>query len=198
LQQQQISRELAEVATSLNPPVAAKLFSALAVVTPDAAWPWLGQAGALRQAGEIQAATQALGEAERIAPDSVGVLIQRALVATHGCMVQPPASCIEAWRAAVINLRAALAREPQQFDAIYRLGLAHLYLGQPGEALGYLTIALRRAPWSPRVNYFLGEAYRQLGDTRAGIHLSNASRWASSSFYRYAADRALAQLSAPE
>ena len=94
----------------------------------------------------------------------------------------------------MFDLRDVLELQPDSFEAIYRLGLAHLYIGQPGESLGYLEIAWRRAPWSARVNYFLGENLRLLGDSRARWFLQNASRWAASDYFREASRLALAEL----
>ena len=92
------------------------------------------------------------------------------------------------------SLRDALDGQPQNYEAIYRLGLTHLFLGQPGEAQGYLEISWQRVPWSARVNFFLGEAMRLAGDTRARWYLSNAQRWAANDFFRAAATAAIARV----
>ena len=121
-------------------------------------------------------------------------MLERSLLDTSGCIVDRRPECAERWRDAVFNLRDVLEEQPDSFEAIYRLGLAHLYIGQPGESLGYLEIAWRRAPWSARVNYFLGENLRLVGDSRARWYLQNAARWATSDYFRKASRMALAEL----
>ena len=48
-----------------------------------------------------------------------------------------------------------------------------------------------RAPWAAVVNYYLGESYRQVGDSRARIYLENARNWAEEEVWRVLAEEAL-------
>lgn len=190
----QVLRELAALTTSLNPPAAAELYAELTQREPDAAWAWAGRADALRLLQQAEPAREALTQALALAPDAPDVLLAEVMLDTHECILVRDATCAEAWRRAAVSLRQALDIDPRQFEVIYRLGIAELYQGRAGASIGYLTIALQRAPWSPRVNYFIGEAYRLVGDTRAGRHLHNAWLWAGSEFFREAAKAALGEL----
>jgi predicted Zn-dependent protease len=88
-------------------------------------------------------------------------------------------------------LRAALRRDPTQQDAIFTLGLAYLYSGRAGDALNYLRIAHDRQPWTPALNFFLGETYRLIGDTRAEEYLQRARRWSPTELWRRLAEAGL-------
>ena len=121
-------------------------------------------------------------------------MLERSSLATAGCIVERRPECAERYSDSVYELRDVLDAQPDNFEAIYRLGLAHLYIGQAGEAQAYLEIAWRRVPWSARVNYFLGEAMRLLGDSRAQWYLENAERWAASAYFRKAAQSSLEAL----
>ena len=182
---------LAELTLSQNPKAAAVLYAALIEQQPESSQAWAGRVHALRMDDREEAARAALHHAQRLAPDAPDVLIAGALLGVQHCAFTRDAHCPAAWQRAQGALRRALAQAPERFRAIYWLGLAHLYLGQPGEALAYLSIAWQRAPWSPRVNYFLGEAYRLVGDSRARGVLENAHRWSAHEFFRASAAAAL-------
>ena len=188
---------LGESVMSVNPKAAEALFSRLAKRSVDSAAGWLGTAAALERQEKQQQALQAFERAQQLEPDAPEVHIARALLHTADCPTRVDAECFAAWKTAVADLRRGLFDAPDRFDAIYRLGQAHLYLGQPGEAISYLAIAAQRAPWSARVNYYLGEAYRMLGDSRARTHLERAERWAGSEFYEALAQASLAELANP-
>ena len=185
---------LGQTLVSINPRGAQQLFDRLTGLKPSSTAGWLGTAAALASQDKQVEAMRAFEQAQHLEPDAPDVHIARALLATRDCMLRRDEQCFGAWRGAVADLRRGLFDAPDRFDAIYRLGQAHLYLGQPGEAVNYLAIAATRAPWSARVNYFLGEAYRLLGDSRARTHLQRAERWAGSEFFRKSAAAALAEL----
>ncbi len=187
----QVRRSLAEAALLANPPAAAQLYEILAKEHPAEAWTWVGASKALRLQGKTAEAQAQLAVAQKLAPDSPAVLLEQAATRTTGCIVAPTQACSQAWRRAMLDLRDVLDHKASNYEAIYRLGIAHLYLGQPGEAQGYLQIAWQRVPWSPRVNYFVGESLRLTGDTRARWFLDGAQRWAASAFYEQAAAEAL-------
>ena len=80
-------------------------------------------------------------------------------------------------------------------DAAYGLGVVYLHTGRAGDAVNYLRVAWRRAPWAARVNYHLGEAYRLVGDVaRARVHLTKALHWAPDAAARDRAALALGLL----
>jgi len=190
----EILRLLGQTLVSINPKGAQRLFDRLTSLRSSSTAGWLGRATALASQDKQIEAMRAFEQAQRLEPDAAEVYIARGLLATRDCIIRRDEQCFGAWRGAVADLRRGLFDAPDRFDAIYRLGQAHLYLGQPGEAVNYLAIAATRAPWSARVNYFLGEAYRALGDSRARTHLERAERWAGSEFFRKSAAAALAEL----
>ena len=93
------------------------------------------------------------------------------------------------------HYRVALQVDPERVDAAFGLGVSYLHSGQPGDAVNYLRVAFRRAPWAPRVNYYLGEAYRLSGNNRkAEIHLRKTLNWDRSAGWRELAKLALGKL----
>ena len=185
---------LAESTLLINAPASERLYARVLKAEPSRLSATLGYVRSLRFQIKTDEAAVALEQAESTQPDSWGLMLERSLLDTSGCIVDRRPECAERWRDAVFNLRDVLEEQPDSFEAIYRLGLAHLYIGQPGESLGYLEIAWRRAPWSARVNYFLGENLRLVGDSRARWYLQNAARWATSDYFRKASRMALAEL----
>lgn len=194
VQPNQIRAELAEAALLMNPQRSRTLYAEISTSEPENLNALLGAAQALRLQAQMDAARVALARAQKLAPGQPEVLVAQAAMSTTGCIVQRREKCIAGWRSSMLALRDALDVQPQNYEAIYRLGITHLYLGQPGEAQGYLEIAWQRVPWSPRVNYFLGESMRLAGDTRSRWYLSNAQRWAGNDYFRAAAGAALASL----
>jgi tetratricopeptide (TPR) repeat protein len=126
--------------------------------------------------------------------DGVDGSIRLASALSAGCILIASAECRERWREAVPLLRSALSRDPTRHDAVFVLGLAYLYSGRAGEALNYLRIAHGRQPWASHVNFYLGEAYRLVGDTRSREHLERARAWSNTELWRLLADAALAEL----
>lgn len=185
---------LAESTLLINAPASERLYARVRKSEPTRLSATLGYVRSLRFQIKTEEAAAVLEEAESTQPDAWGLMLERSLLDTSGCIVDRRPECAQRWRDAVFNLRDVLEMQPDSFEAIYRLGLAHLYIGQPGESLGYLEIAWRRAPWSARVNYFLGENLRLIGDSRARWYLQNAARWAASDYFREASRMALEEL----
>lgn len=192
----QIRRRLADAALTTNPAASANLYEQLAEELPNEVWPWLGSAKALRLQSRVDEAKARLAVAQKLAPEHPAVLLEQAATRTSGCIVMPTEACPQAWLDSMLDLRDALDHNANSYEAIYRLGIAHLYLGQPGEAQGYLQVAWQRVPWSPRVNFFIGESMRLAGDTRARWYLDGAQRWAVTDYYAEAAAQALRLLPA--
>lgn len=182
---------LADAALIMNPPAATRLFEKLTTSQPQQTLAWLGASKALRLQDDSERAESRLAVAQKLAPGSAAVLLEQAAIHTSGCLFKPAPSCPAAWLTAMLDLRDALDQNPNNYEAIYRLGIAHLYMGQPGEAQGYLQVAWQRVPWSPQANFFLGESLRLVGDTRARWYLNNAHRWASSAYYQKVSAAAL-------
>ena len=90
-------------------------------------------------------------------------------------------------------IREALESEPGNIEAIYSLGVVELYSGRPGTALNYLKIAEEHAPWSPRINFHLGEALRLLGDPAGIAYLIKARNWSNSDVWRNLAEKSISE-----
>ena len=88
-------------------------------------------------------------------------------------------------------IREALESDPDNIEAIFSLGVIELYSGQPGRAVNYLKIAEAHAPWSPSINFHLGEAFRLLGDPIGKTYLIKARNWAHSNVWRRLAEKSL-------
>ena len=111
------------------------------------------------------------------------------------CRGSTASRCLDDWDEAVRHYRLALRSQPDSVGAAYGLGVVYLHTGQPGDAVNYLRVAYRRAPWAPRINFYLGEAYRLTGDrARARTHLSKAMHWDADERRRERASMALALL----
>ncbi len=141
-------------------------------------------------ANSLKSAENALGRDNT----HVSAKIQLASVLIGDCVFSRETACTENWQRAIPLLRSAMRGDPERYDAIYYLGLAYLHSGQAGDAINYLRVAYTKVPWSPRINFYLGEGYRLIGDTRAKMHLVNARNWASSDFWRQVAELALENL----
>ena len=130
------------------------------------------------------------------APDDPDVNLRMAQLIVAPC---PEADCARDWDAAKAFYRTALGPERDRADAAFGLGMLHLRDGRPETAMEYLALAYARAPWSPRVNYYLGEAFGMLGDAdRARRHLRKTQYWDPDDDWRQRAARALARVGGVE
>jgi len=124
-------------------------------------------------------------------PGSADALTNMADVLTRDCLLTRDERCHGRWQEAGELYRAALKVRADQFDAVLGLGLSHLYTGRAGEAVNYLKLAYRQAPWAAATNFYLGESYRLIGDTRATTYLVNAANWAERDVWRKLAEQSL-------
>ncbi len=154
---------------------------------------WMALSLAEEHAGNADATLDAARRAHAMAP-GVSTAVRLAGALAVGCIVEASERCRARWQEAVPLLRTALRRDPTRHDAIFTLGLAYLYSGRPGDSLNYLRIAHRRQPWAPHVNFYLGESYRLVGDSRARAHLERARQWSPMAIWRKLADAALEML----
>ncbi|MEZ5551570.1 MAG: hypothetical protein R3E82_11820 [Pseudomonadales bacterium] len=114
------------------------------------------------------------------------------------CLQKVTETCRAAWRRAASLYRDSLREDPDRIDAVFGLGLSYLHSGRPGDAVNYLQVAYQRVPWASVVNFYLGEGYRLIGDTRARTYLTNARNWAPDLYWQKLADLALERLGAAE
>ena len=100
-------------------------------------------------------------------------------------------NCSDYWKTAGALIREALELDPGNIEAVYLLGVIELYSGQPGTALNYLKVAENHAPWSPRINFHLGEALRLLGNPAGRGYLVKARNWSNSDVWRALAEKSI-------
>lgn len=105
-------------------------------------------------------------------------------------------SCGPNLQRAITLYRRAIDSPSHAGAAAYGLGIASLLTRQWDDALTSLRAAYLRAPWSPQVNFYLGEAYRRTGDSRQAIrHFTKTVNWHPEQSWRDRAERALASIS---
>ncbi len=105
-------------------------------------------------------------------------------------------SCRRNVEDAIALYRRAIHSPSHAGTAAYGLGIASLLTRQWSDALTFLHAAYLRAPWSPQVNFYLGEAYRRTGDLgRARRHFRKTVNWHPERSWRDRAEHALASIS---
>ncbi len=208
-----IEPELAETTFRCLEPLERDLALALAVhmQSPEAARtllaPYAEAADTLRpeQTVALQIASARI-EMASDAPEAAAVLIESVLNVQSGqpeaitlsadllisdCLFQRDEACRDKWQTAGSRYRQALRGDPSRYDAILGVGLAELHRGRAGDAANYLKVAYARAPWAAVINYYLGESYRLMGDSRARTYLENARSWAVQDIWRVLAEESL-------
>ncbi|MCY3821726.1 MAG: tetratricopeptide repeat protein [Gammaproteobacteria bacterium] len=124
-----------------------------------------------------------------------GANIRMAELNVTRCSQASRDACLSVWRESAEFYRRAVRNDPDNVEAAFGLGVIYLHVGQPGDALGYLRVAHGRAPWVPRINLFLGEGYRLIGDVeRARVHLTKAMHWHRDERWRERAALALSMM----
>jgi hypothetical protein len=152
----------------------------------------------IAHAEDDEQTSQRLAEAAiTLDPGSANAMINLAEVRVQDCLFNIDDYCRERWAEAATLHRAALRREPSRFDAVLGLGVSYLYTDRPGEAVNYLKVTYSHAPWAAVTNYYLGESYRMIGDSRARPYLNNALNWADLAVWRRLAEESLRLLDSP-
>jgi tetratricopeptide (TPR) repeat protein len=136
----------------------------------------------------IDAAESRVQEALSLAPEHPEAIILGADLLVHDCLFERSEDCSSRWQRAGASYRSALRRDPSRYDGILGVGLAELHGGRPGDAANYLKVAHSRAPWAAVINFYLGESYRLMGDSRARVYLENARSWAEQEVWRLLAE----------
>jgi tetratricopeptide (TPR) repeat protein len=189
------ARTLAAAIVNHDPTQAARRLRERLEHDPDDSDLWVALSLAEESAGDRDAAVAAARRASSLVPHGVDAPVRLAGALVMGCILDASPECRERWREAVPLLRRALAADPTRHDAVFVLGLAYLYSGRPGDALNYLRIVHGRQPWAPHVNFYLGEAYRLIGDREpAHRHLTRARQWSPTVLWRKLSEVALAEL----
>ncbi|MEZ5557124.1 MAG: hypothetical protein R3E86_01050 [Pseudomonadales bacterium] len=186
-------RLLAQVISLHNPERAAAVLRALLARAPRADL-YVDLSLAEELMGDGEAARATARQALALDVDSVNARVRLAEALVFGCLIRVTDECLARWQLSMPLLHEALRLDPARYDAMYNLGLAYLYTGRAGDALDYLRVSQQRAPWAPHMNFYLGEAYRLTGDSRARNYLLRAAQWSATEFWRQAASTALQML----
>ncbi|MCY4143729.1 MAG: DUF1570 domain-containing protein [Gammaproteobacteria bacterium] len=117
-------------------------------------------------------------QAYRLNPDVAETNVTKASALIRLCVELQDSSCNTLLSDAQKLYRRALQIDHLRVDAAFGLGILYLNEGRAGDAKNYLRVAHKHAPWSARVNFHLGETYRQLGDyEKASIYMRIAKHW---------------------
>ena len=134
------------------------------------------------------------GRAYELDPTHPAAAVRMAEMKVFGCQAGRIA-CGDALPEAISLYTRALDSETHAVVATYGLGIISLYVQRPDDALEYLRTAHARAPWSPQINFYLGEAYGQTGARdRARVHLKKTAYWHPDESWRSKASEALDRL----
>ena len=118
-------------------------------------------------------------------PMNVNANIRVADMLTFSCMQTDSEQCPELYKSAATLYLTALEQEPYRVDAAFGLGISYLKSDRAGDGLNYLRVAYHRAPWSPRINLFLGEAFLRVGLNQSAFkHLHRAYLWENDDLWR--------------
>ena len=183
--------ELAQSIAGLNPELAVAALRGLD--GPASADRLTALSEALARIDPKQAAA-VVEEALELEPDHPGAAIQQANLQVRGCALSSSPACLSNWAEAAELYRRAWLGDSERYDAAYGLGVAYLHTGRAEKALRHLRLAWEKMPSVVQTNFYLGEAYRILGDQRAAEHLRKARNWALQPAWRNRAEAALARL----
>ena len=189
---------LAEAAAFRNRKFALELYTEIVDLEP-------GHVGALVGLSRLVDESRSLEFAERAYdadPDDPAASIRLAELRVQRCRGgerrredEQQASCGQELQAAIGLYGQALESPVHVGAAAYGLGIVSLVVGQSSDALSYLRAAYARAPWSPQINFYLGEAYRREGDLEnSRRHLKKTLHWHPEETWRSRAMQALASL----
>ena len=111
-------------------------------------------------------------------PVNVDAHVRMGDLLSYNCLDVFTDECENLRRIATQHYRHALSGDPMRVDAAFGLGVSLLRSARAGDGLNYLKVAYERLPWNARINLFLGDAYRQIGNNRrASFHLNRAIMW---------------------
>lgn len=128
--------------------------------------------------GDAELSKAYADQAYQLNPHVADTNIAKASALIRLCVESQDSSCVALLTDAKKLYRRALEIDHQRVDAAFGLGILYLNEGRGGDALNYLRVAHKHAPWSARVNFHLGETFRQLGDyQQASIYLKIAKHW---------------------
>ena len=183
-------KHLAEVAAFHHPRFAMELYHGILAKSPDHVDALVGLSRLVSESQALELARKAY----RVEPTNPAAIIRMAEMKVLACRSNS-ADCGDALAKAISLYTEALASDRHRVAAAYGLGILSLYVERPLDALEYLHAAYARAPWSPQIHYYLGEAYGRSGESeRAVVHLRKTAFWHPDESWRQRARRMLASL----
>lgn len=184
---------LADVASFHHPQLAIGLYDDILRRKPDHVDAMI----ALSRIVSGNRAQRLVRRAHDIDPNHPAAAIRMAELKVFDCQAGRM-SCGEALPEAIALYTRALPSDSHGVAAAYGLGIVSLYVQRPVDALDYLRTAHARAPWSPQINFYLGEAYGRTGvKERARMHFRKTAYWHPDASWRERANQALARLASP-
>lgn len=179
-----------------RPDRARRLYETVLRESPDDVAALLGRSRVAEDPAQAMRDAVAAHAAAPADPAANVQLARRHLAAAAQCEAEPQdqqgRSCETHEAAAMAHYRQALAEDAGRADAAYGLGILELLRSRPRSAARHLAAAYRRAPWSPRISYYLGEALRQQGDAHgAAPFLRKTAAWHPDRAWRDRANRSL-------
>ncbi|MDE0348121.1 MAG: tetratricopeptide repeat protein [Gammaproteobacteria bacterium] len=187
-----VRQELAMAAVSRNPKYARDLFARILESDPDHVDALVGLS---LTEDDPRGARDVVDRALAIEPGHSAANVRMGEVKVAECRGSTAAECLGAWDEGARHYRLALRSQPDSVGAAYGLGVVYLHTGQAGDAVNYLRVAYRRAPWAPPFNFYLGSEYRFPGSReRPRTHLTKPIHWDPHQRRRERASMALALL----
>lgn len=183
-------KHLAEVAALHHPRFAIELYDSILAGEPDDVDALVGLSRIVSGDRKSELAKRAY----RIDPTHPAAIVRMAETEVFACQSNS-ADCGDALASAIGLYTEALTSDRHRVAAAYGLGILSLYVERPLDALEYLRAAYARAPWSPQIHYYLGEAYGRSGERKRAIpHLRKTAYWHPEESWRQKARRMLARL----
>ena len=183
-------KHLAEVAALHNPRFANQLYDSILAEKPDDVDASVGRSRVVTGSRARELARRAY----RIDPTHPAAIVRMAEMEVLACQSNS-ADCGEALANAISLYTEALTSDRHRVAAAYGLGILSLYVERPLDALEYLLAAHARAPWSPQIHYYLGEAYGRSGEPKRAVpHLRKTAYWHPDALWREKARQMLAGL----
>ena len=183
-------KHLAEVAALHHPRFAVELYNSILASKPDHVDALVGLSRIVSESRALELARRAY----RVEPTNPAAIVRMAEMEVLACQ-SDSTDCGEALANAISLYNEALTSDRYRVAAAYGLGILSLYVERPLDALEYLRAAYARAPWSPQIHYYLGEAYERSGEReRAVPHLRKTAFWHPNESWRQRARQMLARL----
>ena len=181
---------LAEVAALHHPRFAMELYDSILAKRPDHVDALVGLSRIVAESRALELAQRAY----RVDPANTAAIVRMAEMEVLACQSNS-ADCGRALAHAIGLYTEALTSDRHRVAAAYGLGILSLYVDRPLDALEYLRAAYDRAPWSPQIHYYLGEAYGRSGETKRAVpHLRKTAYWHPEESWRQRARQLLARL----